>query len=187
MNAFWRQDSLELNEQKLLREVHIAHHLSCFRQNPSAVAITCAAQGSQDLYKSVAAGLMTFGGPHGPIPETYDILISKEFPSEIVSRYVTLHKKVPGWGMSFVRDRIDPIWMPVSEALQRDWPDVHARIDQFTEALHAHGKMVYPNPSAFTAAAAIAVKMPRSLSPLLLIEGRVEAWAELYFNATKGN
>lgn len=185
MNPFWRKDPLEPKEEELLAAVQTAHHDSCFRQNPSFVAIQCAATGSLDLYKSIAAALMTFGGPHGPIPETYDILFKIVPAQQIVDEHIWNRKKVPGWGMSFVKGEIDPIWVPVYDILMRDWPTLAARINQITAALHVRERIVYPNPSAFSAAAALVLCMPRELSPLILIAGRIEAWAEIYLNTVR--
>lgn len=188
MRPFWRNEPLRPAETELLEAVQKAHHDSCFRQNPSFVAIQCAAQGSQDVYKSIAAALMTFGGPHGPILESYDLL-SGEFPTEAwVKSSLDLGRKVPGWGMSFVKGEIDPVWLPVYKFISENFPVTRARIDWITEELHRRGKLIYPNPSTFSAATAIILKMPRQLSPYILIASRLDAWAEIFLDTlTKGS
>jgi citrate synthase len=86
-------------------------------------------------------------------------------------------RRVPGWGNAFVKGRPDPIWTPVEERLpiaQR------AQIERVTLTLHAHGKLLFPNPSCFTAAVALTMRLPREITPYLLICGRLGTWTHEY-------
>lgn len=186
MKPFWRNSPLSAEEQKLLNAVFDAHNQSAFRQNPSTLAVGCVAQGSGDISKSIAAGLMALGGQHGPIIETYDILKSERPARDIVDEKLEWKTYVPGWGSSFVKHDVDPIWNDVNGLLALNHKAMWERMNDFTEALKEAGKELYPNPSAFTAATAIVVGLPRSVSPYLLIVGRISAWTEIFLNETKG-
>jgi len=70
MTTFWRQEPLSENEYRLLEALYSAHHKSAGRDNPSSVTVANAAAGSGELSKSIAAGLLTIGGKHGPIVQT---------------------------------------------------------------------------------------------------------------------
>lgn len=188
MNSFWRNNPLETDEVALLSAVLDAHWHSTFRSNPSTVAVSCAAQGSGDLLKSFTAGLSALGGAHGPILETFDwIQRACSFPAVAVREFFDAnpHGKIPGWGSSFSKDGVDPIWGPVASIMAEKFNYRWRCLDQTTKSLHERGKLVYPNPSAFTAATAIIVGMPRELAPMILVMGRFPAWAELFWNEIK--
>jgi hypothetical protein len=74
----------------------------------------------------------------------------------------------------------------VSDCLIEHFEIISFRLPQITQALHERGVMILPNPSAYTALAAIIIRMPKRLSPYLLIMGRLSAWAEIFLNETKG-
>lgn len=187
MKPFWRESPLSEQDNQLIGAVGEAHYRSAFRQNPSTVALQCAAQGSGDLLRSLAAALSTFGQRHGPIEETYEMIAKAEVPAEFfVGNYLERKQHVPGWGSSFTKGEMDPDWKPVYACLENSFPNIEKRITAFTNALHDEGVDIYPNPSALTAAAAIALDMPKRLSPYLLVMGRLAAWAEIFLNETKG-
>jgi citrate synthase len=180
MNVPWRKEPLSEPEKTLLGAVLLAHHKSSFRNNASSVAVVNAAAASRDLAKSIVAGLMTLGGRHAPIEQTYNLLAVRD-PAAIVTDIVSSGGKVPGWGGTFQKDQPDPIWAEVSKLLEELYPSLAARLDAITEALHAEGKKIYPNPSAYTAAAAIALGLQPELAVYLFIGGRLDAWTRLAF------
>lgn len=186
MKAFWREALLTPDEEALLSLVLDAHYHSTFRQNPSSIACQCAAQGSGSILNAISVAIMSVGGIHGPIEETYRILTTvKVSPESLVKMYLDRGSKIPGWGSSFESGKLDPLWQGVSDWIQMHQSNMHERILGITEALHETGKDIYPNPSAFTAATAIILGMPQRLSPYLLLMGRMTAWAEVYMNETK--
>lgn len=178
MNVVWRKEPLSEQEKKLFDAVTAAHHNSSFRDNASSIAVLNAAAAARDLAKAIAAGLMTLGGRHAPIEQTINLL-GVEHPATIVSDLVRLGKKVPGWGGTFQKDQCDPIWAEAADLIEEHYPELAAKLDVITEALHAEGKKIYPNPSAYTAAAAIALGVPAKLGVYLLINGRLDAWTQL--------
>lgn len=178
MKAFWRMDALTAMEQQLLATVLGAHRASVERDNLSTVAIKVAWAGSGDFTKALAAGLMTLGGLHAPIAQTMELLRSPG-AAETARQMTARGGRVPGWGNSFVRRAPDPIWREADRVLRSGWPDLARTIDSVTFALHGAGKLIYPNPSAYTAATALALEVPERLAPWLLVAGRFEGWAGL--------
>ena len=55
-----------------------------------------------------------------------------------------------------------------------------AKIDAITQYLDRHGKHLFPNPSCYTAAVALALEIPRYAVGEILIRGRLRAWTEEY-------
>jgi citrate synthase len=184
MRAFWREKPLSLDDQDLLVELNAAHYKAAFRQNLSGVAIVCAAQGNGSYFSSMIAGLSTFGEKHGPIVQTYDLLQCDARMN--AGTLLDEQRPIPGWGNSFVKGKPDPDWRAVDKLLYKLNPDLHNVMDDITNLLGKNGKMVFPNPSAYTAATALTLGMPRRLSPYLLAMSRLEAWAQIFNDETKG-
>lgn len=182
MNVFWREQPLNEEEAELYQLVLEAHAKSALRSNASAQAVILAAAGSQDYYKALAAGLMTLGGSHGPIEETVNFLRRLrrvEDPKFLVNDYLKRGSTIPGWGNSFAKGIPDAVWDRVDSHLQLLFADVHDKLRGVTEALHAAGKELYPNPSAYTAAAAIVLGLPAQVSAYLFVAGRLAAWTQV--------
>lgn len=187
MNVFWRKEPLTPEEENLIQLVGDAHGRSAYRQNPSTVTLACVAQGTGDLCRAIAAALMTIGGRHGPITDTYELLDHDvDTLSVEVTEILDEDRKVPGWGSSFAKEDIDPLWKEVNGAINKHWPEMADRLNTVTLALHGAGIRIMPNPSAYSAAAAIILKMPKELSPYLLIFGRLASWSEIFLNELKG-
>lgn len=171
-DVFWHPGPLKPEEKKLLDALYIAHQRSVFRDNPSSVTVANAAFGSHDLTKAIAAGLLTIGGRHAPIVETIDFL-NQPNPELMVPHYLEQRRKIPGWGGTFQKDGPDSVWDEVDKLIP-----LHAgsKIDAVTKTLHEAGKFIFPNPSAYTAAAAISLSMPPILAPYLFIAARLSPW-----------
>lgn len=161
--------------ETLLELLGDAHGQSALRGNLSHEALKLAAIGSGDYVKSICAALMTIGGKHAPLAQTYDLLTVHD-PAGYASKLLDTGKRVPGWGNSFVRGTHDPIWASVASYLQGNEPGLLARINSVTEVLHARGKLVFPNPSCYTAAAGIVLQIPRDVLAFLFIQGRLPEW-----------
>lgn len=137
--------------------------------------------------RSLAAGLCAFGKTHGPIEDTYDWLNQPGTPDKNVAAFMRRNKdgKIPGWGSSFSKGQIDPIWVAVDTMIRSKWSTMGGLLTAYTELLQTLDIPVYPNPSAYTAATAIILEMPRGIAPYLLVMGRLPAWAELFLNETR--
>lgn len=176
---FWRETPFSGPEFALLDAILIAHRRSAMRGNASTVALKLSAGGSGSFEMAIASALLTLGGKHAPIRHIYNLL---GYPNllEIVGRLVEEKKSVPGWGNSFHKKIPDPDWEPVREALL-PFTEMSDKLAEVTQFLHAHGKCIYPNAGAYTAAASIILGIPPELSSYLLIYARLPVWADLAF------
>jgi citrate synthase len=178
MDAWWRTEPLKAEEADLLEALLRAHHQSSFRDNASSVAVANAASGSADVGKAIAAGIMTLGGKHAPLEQTVEFL-SLPRPADRVARMLKSGTKIPGWGGTFQKDQPDPIWQGLYFFIGRVEGELSVKLDDVSAALARHGYNLYPNPSAYTAAAALALGVPAKLAVYLFIAGRVNAWAQI--------
>jgi citrate synthase len=180
LEVWWRTEPLSFQEQYLLGALFKAHRASSFRSNPSSVAAANAALGSSDIGKAIAAAILTLGGKHAPLEQTMAFL-SLEHPELAVERLLAKKEKVPGWGGSFQKDGIDPFWSDVDASLRKWYLQLSQKLEDVTKELHRQGKFIYPNPSAFTATVAIALRVPAKLLVYLFIAARLDAWAEIAY------
>ena len=178
MTVFWRKELLSELERDLLSKCLDAHAASVARENISTTVLFAAAKGSGDYTKALTAALATLGGMHAPIAETYDLLQHPEKSAELLDA----GKMVPGWGHSFVKGGIDPIWEPLAILLRNVYPNIYRAIDEVTVQLHCLQKFIHPNPSCFTAATGMALRMPKEVVPWLFIHGRLSRWSEIFCN-----
>lgn len=168
-------------EERLLGALYQAHAQCVFRDNCSTVALAQAAAGSRSLTQSYIAALATLGEMHGPIEGAYDRINQWEWAGSLISRHGFDDTfKLPGWGNSFIKGRIDDALLPVDQTLEALFPKLHSRLLEITEALHIHGKKVFPNPACYTAAVALVIGLPKHLAPMLFVQARLEAWASVF-------
>jgi citrate synthase len=179
--VWWRKEPLTDKERDLMENVLMAHHNSCYRNNPSTLAVAQAADASGDLGKAIASGILTVGAKHAPLEKTAFFLLM-EHPASDVFRILKAGHRVPGWGGSFQKDGPDPIWERVADLLDAGWPEVSSKLAGVTNELHKLGKMIYPNPSAYTAAAAIVLGLGPKRAVYLFIMGRLTAWSQIAAN-----
>jgi citrate synthase len=168
MKPFWREEPLTDAEAELLAAVYQAHAYSAGRNNCSSAAFWNSWHGSHDFTKALTGALSTLGGPHAPLREAINVLKGDYYAPPL---------KIPGWGNSFVRGAPDPIWHEVSVCLHNHFPEIADDIERITNELHARGKKVFPNPSCYTAACCIALRIPAHLAPWLFVSARLDAWA----------
>lgn len=179
MIKWWlNNEPLTEPEARLIAALYAAHSACVFRPNCSTTACQQAAGGSRSLPQSIIAALACLGEMHGPIEAAYEFLSSASAP--FVAGAVGCAEKIPGWGNSFVKGRIDDAFLPVDQTLEAHFPRMHSRLREITDALHARGKKVFPNPAAYSAATALILGMPKHLSPLLFIQARLEAWCSVF-------
>jgi citrate synthase len=183
MKAFWRTEPLEPKETTLLQALLKTHYQSCFRDNASSVSVMNAADSSQELSKAIVAGLATMGARHAPVEDTAHMLgLGLAELSREVDQTLAAGEKVPGWGGNFQGVEPDALWAEVDKILHCDWPELGDKLDSVTARLAARAKLLQPNPSAYTACAALALRMPPKLAPYLFILGRISGWAEIAAN-----
>jgi citrate synthase len=177
-NPFWREEPFDERERTLLDALFLAHHQSAFRDNPSSVTVINAAAGSGDLAKAIAAAILTMGAKHAPLSSTVEFLLLED-PAGMVARILEAGQKIPGWGGTFQKDASDPIWAEVARLLAANWPLLAAKLGFVSVTLRQHGKVLCPNPSAYTAAVAIAIGLPPKLAPYLFAAARLSAWVQI--------
>jgi citrate synthase len=177
-NPFWREEPFTEPERALLDALFLAHHRSAFRDNPSSVTVINAAAGSGDLAKAIAAAILTTGGKHAPLTSTVEFL-SLEDPAAFVPKMLEAGLKVPGWGGTFQKDEPDPIWAETARLLAANWPLLAAKLGFVSVTLRTHGKVLCPNPSAYTAASCIIIGLPAPLAPYLFTAARLSAWTQI--------
>jgi citrate synthase len=183
MDVWWRAEPLRPEEQILLDALFRAHAESAFRPNISAVAVANAAAGSGDIAKAIIAGILTLGGKHAPLEQTFHFL-ALDRPSQRVFSMLEAGQKVPGWGGTWQKDGPDPLWTGVEILLRQYYPDLAFKLDEVSEELLRQGKRLYPNPSAYTAAVALTLGMPARLAVYLFIAARMDAWARIAASQT---
>lgn len=170
---------LDSREQALLDLVLEAHAQSAQRNNISTAAVVQCAAGNGTYTNSIAAGLLTLGGSHAPLEQSYELL-SSEYAVEGAKLMMADGVRIPGWGNSFYRGEPDRLWSKVSAWIEVNRPDLHARISEVTAFLHSQGKEIYPNPSTYTAAAAIALGIPAKCAAYLFLQGRLLSWSQIF-------
>jgi len=176
MDVWWKTECLNADETRLLEALTSAHHRSAFRANVSSVVVAQAFEASGDLSKAIAAGILTLGRKHAPLEQTYQFLALEE-PWREVAGILKRGAKVPGWGGTFQKNRSDPIWQEVDNLLAEIWPATYIKLSSVTSTLIEHGKNLYPNPSAYTAATALVFGLSKELISYLFILGRLSAWS----------
>jgi len=176
VEVWWKRECLRVDETKLFSALHRAHHMSAFRANVSSVVVAQTFEASGDLSKAIAAAILTLGRKHAPLEHTYQFL-SIEEPWREVAGMLKRGAKVPGWGGTFQRDKPDPLWQEVDDMLADLWPAIYIKISSVTTTLIEHGKTLYPNPSAYTAAVALVLGLPKELVSYLFIGARLAAWS----------
>jgi citrate synthase len=180
IQVWWQPAPLTPEQHQLLLAIVDAHDATARRGNLSATAVAYAAQGSGRYVQAIAAALMTLGDKHGPIEEVYKFLASNGPLSPKLPDYIATGKYLPGWGNAFVRGHSDPAFAQVEALLDEHWPEISLKLDTVTAHFLGAGKRLYPNPAAYTAAAAIALGLPGDAAGYLFIAGRLSAWSETY-------
>lgn len=172
-----RMAPLRSKESELLALVLEAHRLSAFRGNISTNTIKSCAIGNGNYENSIAAGLLTTGGFHAPLEQSVEILQEElSHISELISNGV----KIPGWGNSFHKGEPDPYWNDVDNWFRLNEPTIYKKICGITNLLHDNNKHLFPNPSTYTAAAAIALKIPKKAAAYLFVQGRLLSWSNIF-------
>ena len=128
---------------------------------------------------AIAAAILSIGnGIHAPLEFTIQLLNEPD-PVKEANRILDEGCKIPGWGNSFVKGQPDPIWNDADATIYHVAPELWRTIRGITTALHGRGKKIFPNPSTYTAATAIILRMPPKLAPSIFVMGRLAGWSKL--------
>lgn len=178
MNVFWRTNPLSDYEADLFHALMRAHHMSAQRANISSATVVNTAVGSGNYANALAAAILTIGGKHAPLEASMRLLDSAE-PLYEAESMIDCGERIPGWGNSFVKGAKDEIWLEVDEMLEAtQYAEI---IGDITSVLHSKKKLIYPNPSIYTAACALQLQAPACIAPYFFIYGRLVAWSHLAF------
>jgi citrate synthase len=177
--VFWRKEPLNHFEQELLSLCLTAHQKSASRDNISTNVLINAAKGSLSYTNALAAALCTLGGVHAPIQQTLSVLFSS---MEELALAIETGTVLPGWGHDFIKGELDTLWETVANHIENHFPQIHERLEGITMKFHEKGKMIYPNPSAYTAATGMALGIPAPIIPWLFVHGRLIEWTSMFFN-----
>lgn len=143
--------------------------------NASSAAYQNALMGSGNVENGIASAILTLGKNHGPISEARVVFVEW---SRHEFGIVNDGYKVPGFGNSFFRGRIDPSFEPLDTLLRCDFSHLSNRIDELTKWMQAY-KPLYPNAAMYTAAVCHAAKIKPGLESALFIMARIPAWINL--------
>lgn len=177
--------SVTINAPAILTVLYAAHDASALRQNPSHEALILATVGSGSYLQAVTAAMMTLGGTHAPLIDTCYFL-RQDHPEQSVPRFLDVRRRIPGWGNGFVKGEPDPIWADTDQALREAAPELMAKVEAVTTALHEAGKMIYPNPSCYTAVTALLLELLPEASPFLFLYARLPTWTQEFCRIYRG-
>lgn len=169
---------------ELLKAFYQAQKETACRDNVSHKALVMATYGSGSIIQALIAAIASSGGLHGPVQATYDLLTNPDPPAEI-DRRIAAGLQIPGWGNSFHKEGIEPVYQPVMDELRKRNELLAAKIDRITEYLHGLGILIYPNTTTFICSVGIVECIPVEVMMVLPIEGRLWAWAEEFHNIYK--
>jgi citrate synthase len=159
----------------LLQAVFDAHDTAARNnQNASSAAAMNAFIGSGMLANAIASAVMTLGHRHGPITQArfvYEQMDEASLKSAVENRV-----RVAGFGNSFFKDGIDPAWRSVSEIIERQFPEAHARLNELRQWLSDSGKNLFPNASMYSAIACSELGMIYGSEPSIFVIARTAAW-----------
>lgn len=172
-------------EAALLAAVRRAHIASVQRANTSRAVFLSTINGSGNYVNGLIAALATLGGNHAPIAQTMWVLSQPDLPATI-RELLAEGQRVPGWGNSFVRGEPDDLWTEVDALLAKEFTPLHLQLVAGTTTLHTAGKLLFPNPSAYTAAAALLVGLRPDVAPWLFVSARLDGWTQLHLQHTGG-
>ena len=163
----------------LVDELMLVHDKLSRRDNLSSVVIQQCAAAEKDYISSIASGMLTYGGRHGPVSRVVRFL-SGPSPADEARLRIKGKRLVPGWGSGFVKGRPDPELSRIDRVLCVRNRDIWARIREITDILHESGKKIFPNAACYTASVCLALGFPAEAALYWLIRGRIGAWTEIY-------
>ena len=163
---------------RLLQAVMDAHDMAARNNhNASSGAAVNAFFGSAQLTNGIASAILTLGDAHGPIgPARF---VYEKFDERALKSAIEAGMKIPGFGNSFFKDRIDPAWSHVREVIETDFPNANRRINQLHGWMKEAGKDVYPNAALYTAVICSELGMIPGSEAAIFILARTAAWTSM--------
>jgi len=163
---------------ELLQAVFDAHDMAARNnQNASSGAAVNAFFGSAQLTNGIASAILTLGDAHGPIgPARF---VYERFDERALKSAIEAGMKIPGFGNSFFKDRIDPAWSRVSELIKSDFSNANARIEQLHGWMKEAGKNIHPNAALYTAVVCSELGVIPGAESAIFILARTAAWTSL--------
>lgn len=165
-------------QDELLRLVVIAHQTAATdNQNASTVAFVNAYGASGSIENGIASAVLTIGNLHAPIFDArivYETWHANDFAQRISSGL-----RVPGFGNSFFKDRIDPAWEPVDSFIRERFPDIRSRIRNITQIMSDNNRAILPNAAMYSAAVCSELKFTYGTESAIFIMSRIPAWLSL--------
>ena len=156
--------------------VYSAHWKSATRGNISGEILHASfANNGLNFVQALSSAIGTLGGVHGCVEAAQDLL-ELEDPIEEVYELLSTGAMVPGWGSSYQNGAQEPGWEDVHEKLLDVDQPKGILLKDITKVLHESGKIIYPNPAAYTAVLSILMELDSSLATSLFIEARLPAW-----------
>ncbi|MEO8482176.1 MAG: hypothetical protein ABI634_08205 [Acidobacteriota bacterium] len=167
-----------------LLEALIRAHYAAARDNAnlSKQVVGEAAVGSGDFAKAAVAGLLSFGGLHGPVLQARSLLRNAT-PEKISAILSDRSLRIPGWGNSFFKNRVDPAWDDVV-VLLRERP-IWQTIEMIDAVVKSYGKTIHPNAALFSAACMEEMVWLDGTEMLIVLVARAPVWALEFARATQ--
>jgi citrate synthase len=161
--------------QELLSELEAAHFRAALsNENTSSAVAVATYKASGDMGKAIAAASLAQGGLHAPITQARALLDCGESFGVTVEEILRRGERVPGYGNSFYKDRIDPAFQAVFDMLPATlWAELDVGAP----------RNLFPNAALITAAAAKAAGIPAGVEPAIFIYCRTPAWVQLCMKA----
>ena len=156
--------------------VYSAHWKSATRGNISGEILKAAfANNGLNFIQALTSAIGTLGGTHGCVEAAQNLLEMKN-PIQEVRMLLAVGSTVPGWGSNYQDKCQEPGWEDVHEKLLDVDQSKGILLKDITEVFHEAGKIIYPNPAAYTAVLSMLMGLDSSLAPSLFIEARLPAW-----------
>jgi hypothetical protein len=167
-----------------IEEKIIEMHYKCAqRENASTSIIKAMAQLSKPFNDAVAAALLSMGGKHAPVREAQICFTSWRMARDMKDE-MAFPPVVPGFGSAWFKKQRDPDVETFLNELfnHKDFQHLADDLDVYTNLVRKFtGKDIYPNAAMATSVANIALKRPPELAVGLVIQGRISAWEEIYY------
>lgn len=179
----WLRGDLGADHEELMAALLKAHKIAATdNNNVSSSALMLAASVNTPFPQSVAAALMTLGGDiHGPTTQARNTIYHRSRNDVLVD--LKRGKRIPGWGNSFYNDSVDPAFEEVDKLIRTKYKFDAGCLDRVSQVIREFkGKDLYPNAAAYTAVTAELIGLPEGLEIILLIVGRLPAWATQWTN-----
>lgn len=175
---------------KLVSMLTMAHYQAARnnKNNLSMVVAQTAYHGSQSYLQSLAAATLSLGGIHAPLQDARNLLRRMQKSSDgdfalYINGYIQNRKKIPGFGHSFYKDRIDPSFRDVyvEYANLSGGDDLVWKLSNYIkyECDRCERQIqIPPNAAIITAAICEFLNLQPGMEIAIAVSARVPAWIE---------